>query len=101
LSRRRNPTPDLDWNPTMFTVFSQEKMTAAFEKNPPDYVVLVNWNAYEFGINGEFGHFPGYGADVMRWIENHYSTVQLFGSEPLQKNGLFGIKILQRSAAAR
>jgi hypothetical protein len=101
LSRRVNPTPDLDWNPTMFTVFSQEKMTAAFEKNPPDYVLLVNWNAYEFGINGEFGHFPGYGVDVLRWIENHYAIAQLFGSEPLQKNGLFGIKILRRIYVVR
>ncbi len=99
LSRHINPTPDLDWNPTMFSVFSQEKMTAAFEKNPPDYVLLVEWNAYDFGIGGEFGHFPGYGVDVMRWIQNNYAPVQLFGSEPFQKIGLFGIKILKRLPA--
>jgi hypothetical protein len=95
LSRRINPTPDLDWNPTMFDVFSQEKMTAVFEKNPPDYVLLVEWNAYEFGIGGEFGHYPGYGVGLMQWIGKNYTPVQLFGSEPL-KNGLFGIKILKR-----
>ena len=99
LSRRINPTPDLDWNPTMFAVFSQEKMTAAFEKNPPDYVLLVEWNAYEFGIGGEFGHYPGYGGELMRWIETNYTPAKLFGSEPL-KNGLFGIKILKRQPAA-
>jgi hypothetical protein len=95
LSRRINPTPDLDWNPTMFDVFSQEKMTAAFEKNPPDYVLLVEWNAYEFGIGGEFGHYPGYGVELMQWIDENYQSAQLFGSEPL-KNGLFGMKILKR-----
>jgi 4-amino-4-deoxy-L-arabinose transferase-like glycosyltransferase len=100
LSRRINPTPDLDWNPTMFDVFSQEKMTAAFEKNPPDYVLLVEWNAYEFGIGGEFGHYPGYGVELMRWIDENYALAQLFGSEPLQKKGLFGIKILKRISAA-
>ena len=100
LSRRINPTPDLDWNPTMFTVFGQDKMTAAFEKNPPDYVLLVEWNAYEFGIGGEFGHYPGFGVEVMQWIVKNYQPVQLFGSEPLQ-NGLFGIKILKRIPAAR
>jgi hypothetical protein len=99
LSRRINPTPDLDWNPTMFPVFSQEKMTAAFEKNPPDYVLLVEWNAYEFGVGGEFGHYPGYGVELMQWIGKNYRPAQLFGSEPLQ-NGLFGIKILQRLPAA-
>jgi hypothetical protein len=98
LSRRINPTPDLDWNPTMFTVFGQEKMTAAFEKNPPDYVLLVEWTPYEFGV-GEFGHYPGYGVELMRWIGKNYQPVQLFGSEPL-KNGLFGIKILKRIPAA-
>jgi hypothetical protein len=95
LSLHRNPTPCLDWNPTMFTVFSQEKMTAAFENNPPDYVLLVEWNAYEFGIGGEFGHFPGYGVELMEWIDKNYAPAALFGSEPL-KNGLFGIKILKR-----
>ena len=98
LSRRLNPTPCLDWNPTMFTVFSQEKMTAAFEKNPPDYILLVEWKAYEFGI-GYFGHHPGYGVELMQWIDKNYRPVQLFGSEPL-KNGLFGIKILKQLPAA-
>jgi hypothetical protein len=98
LSHRINPTPCLDWNPTMFTVFSQEKMTAAFEKNPADYLLLVEWKTYEFGI-GYFGHYPGYGVELMRWIEKNYAPVKLFGSEPLQKNGLFGIKILKRIPA--
>ena len=98
LSRRVNPTPDLDWNPTMLDVFGQEKMTAAFEKNPPDYVLLVEWTPYEFDI-GEFGSYPGYGAELMRWIGKNYQPTQLFGSEPL-KNGLFGIKILKRIPAA-
>jgi hypothetical protein len=94
LSRRINPTPCLDWNPTMFTVFGQEKMTAAFEKNPPDYILIVEWNTYEFGI-GYFGHYPGYGVELMQWIDKNYQPVELFGGEPLQ-NGLFGIKILKR-----
>jgi hypothetical protein len=98
LSRRINPTPDLDWNPTMFTVFGQEKMTAGFEKNPPDYVLLVEWTPYEFQT-GEFGRFPGYGVELMQWIDKNYRPVKLFGSEPL-KNGLFGIKILKRIPTA-
>jgi hypothetical protein len=60
----------------------------------------VEWNAYEFGIGGEFGHYPGYGVELMRWIDENYALAQLFGSEPLQKKGLFGIKILKRNSAA-
>ena len=95
LSRRINPTPCLDWNPTLFTVFSQEKMTAAFEKNPPDYILLVEWKTYEFSL-GYFGQHAGYGVELMQWIGKNYAPVQLFGSEPLQ-NGLFGMKILKRN----
>jgi hypothetical protein len=89
--------PCLDWNPTMFTVFGQEKMTAAFEKNPPDYICLVEWKSYDFGA-GYFGREPGYGVELMQWIGKNYAPAQLFGSEPLQ-NGLFGIKILKRIPA--
>jgi hypothetical protein len=95
LSRRINPTPCLDWNPTMFTVFSQEKMTTAFENSPPDYVLLVEWKSYDFGV-GYFGSDPGYGEELMDWVGKNYSLVKLVGSEPLKK-GLFGIKILKRT----
>lgn len=93
LSRRANSTPCLDWNPTMLAVFGATNMTAALQKNPPDYLALVEWTSYEFGT-GYFGT-AGYGADVMAWIEKNYQPVALFGSEPL-RNGLFGIKIMQR-----
>ena len=44
-------------------------MTAAFEKNPPDYVLFVEWNAYEFGVNNEFGHSSAFGLELMQWIK--------------------------------
>ena len=44
---------------------------------------------------GYFGLYPGFGTDLMRWIDKNYQPVQLIGNEPLQ-NGLFGIKILKR-----
>ncbi len=94
LSRHPNSTPDLDWNPTMFPVFSQDEMNVAFEKSPPDYICVVEWRSYDFGV-GYFGSEPGYGVELMQWIGRNYRPVYLAGSEPL-KNGLFGIKILQR-----
>lgn len=94
LSRRINPTPCLDWSPTMLTVFGQAGMTAAFENHPPDYICLVERDTSEFGV-GYFGHSPGYGVELMQWIGNHYRPVYLIGHEPLQ-NGLFGIQLLKR-----
>ena len=94
LSRRVNPTPCLDWSPTVLTVFGQAGMTAAFENNPPDYICprgaghVRVWRRLFWG-------FPGYGEDVMRWIGKNYEPVYLIGHEPLQ-NGLFGIEILKR-----
>jgi hypothetical protein len=98
LSRHVNPTPSLDWNPTMLAVFGQTNMLAALKKNPPDYIAVVEWTTYEFNLD-YFGKEPGYGTDVMGWIKKNYETAALFGSEPL-KNGLFGIKILKRLAPA-
>ena len=94
LSRRVNPTPCLDWTPTVLTAFGQAGMTAAFEKNPPDYILLVERDTSEFGI-GYFGRSPGYGAELMQWIGENYQPVYLIGHEPL-RNGLFGIEILKR-----
>jgi hypothetical protein len=96
LSRRVNPTPCLDWNPTVLAVFGTTNMTAALKNSPPDYIALVEWQTYEFGT-GYFGS-AGFGEDVMRWILENYQPVALFGSEPL-RNGLFGIKFLKRKPA--
>jgi hypothetical protein len=92
LSRRVNPTPCLDWNPTMLAYFGAHTMTAALTNHPPDFLALVEWQTFEFGT-GYFGS-AGYGDDVMAWMNANYEPVALFGSEPL-RNGLFGIKIFQ------
>jgi hypothetical protein len=97
LSRHVNPTPCLDWTPHPLAVFGEEQMTATFERNPPDYIALVEWQTYEFG-NRYFGAPSGYGGEVMAWIQKNYQPVALFGSEPL-RNGLFGIKILKHRIA--
>ncbi|HTQ50551.1 MAG TPA: glycosyltransferase family 39 protein [Candidatus Acidoferrales bacterium] len=94
LSRRANPTPCLDWTPTVLTAFGQAGMTTAFEKNPPDYICLVTRDMSEFGV-GYFGGSPGYGQDVMQWIGKNYEPVYQIGAQPL-RSGLFGIEILKR-----
>jgi hypothetical protein len=97
LSRRTNPTPCLDWTPTVLTAFGQANMTAAFEKNPPDYICLVRRDMAEFGV-GYFGGSPDYGGEVMKWIGKNYQPVYQVGQEPL-RSGMFGIEILKRQSS--
>jgi hypothetical protein len=98
LSRRINPTPCLFWDPNALAIFGQARMTARFEKNPPDYVLIVERNTADLGV-GYFGSQPGYGVELMQWIRQNYAPVQLFGSEPLT-DGRFGVKIFKRLPAA-
>lgn len=94
LSRRVNPTPCLDWSPNVLVALGQAGMTAAFEKNPPDYICLVTRDTSEFGV-GPFGHSMNYGLELMQWIEENYQPVHLIGHEPF-RSGLFGVEILRR-----
>jgi hypothetical protein len=94
LTRHVNPTPCLDWNPTMLTVFGQTRMTDAVEKNPPDYIFIIDWDFSEFGV-GNFGASPDFGLGLMQWVHINYQTETVIGHEPL-KNGSFKILILKR-----
>ena len=68
-------------------------MLAACEKNPPDYIVLVQRDSSEYGVK-YFGQQKGYGFDMMQWVRRNYQPVELIGAEPLQ-SGTFGIRILK------
>ena len=92
LTRRDNPTPYVVF---AFEVraFGEQTMLSAYEKNPPDYVVLIQRDSSEYGVR-YFGQQKGYGLDVMEWVRQNYEPVELIGAEPLQ-TGAFGIKILK------
>ena len=93
LTRRDNPTPYVVFAFEVWA-FGEQNMLAAYEKNPPDYIVLVQRDSSEYGVP-YFGLQKGYGFDVMQWVRRNYEPVELIGSEPL-KNGAFGIEILKR-----
>ena len=95
LARRVNPTPCTYWNTVIMTVLGQQNMIAAFERHPPDYIMLVARTDAEFGV-GNFGRSPAYGLDLMQWVAKNYEPVFRVGAEPLQ-SGQFGIEILKRS----
>jgi hypothetical protein len=93
LTRRDNPTPYVVFAFEVWA-FGETNMLAAYEKNPPDYIVLVQRDSSEYGVP-YFGLQKGYGLDVMQWVRRNYKPVELIGSEPLQGGG-FGIEILKR-----
>jgi len=99
LSRRVNPTLHLVWVPPLMAVFGQTNMTAAFEKNSPDYVLVIARSASEFGVKF-FGYDPQYGMELMRWIEDHYDRVYP-APDPARKSAFqeqpfFELQILKR-----
>ncbi|MGO9586347.1 MAG: hypothetical protein ACLP2Y_09145 [Limisphaerales bacterium] len=99
LSRRVNPTPCLVWVPPVMAVFGQTNMTAAFEKNSPDYVLIIARSASEFGVSF-FGYDSRYGMELMRWIEGHYDRVypapDPAGKSAPQQQPFFELQILKR-----
>jgi hypothetical protein len=94
-----NPTPQLAWFPPVMAVFGQTNMTAAFEKNSPDYVLIIARSASEFGV-GFFGYDPRYGMELMQWVGSHYDRVYPVpdpaGKLAPQEHSFFELQILKR-----
>jgi hypothetical protein len=91
-SRHTNSTPCVFWDPHIMGEFGEETMTADFEKNPPDYVFVVEWKEFRTGYIGE-----AYGQDVMRWIKENYQPVKFFGSDPVKLDA-YGVQAFQRTS---
>ena len=92
LTRHVNSTPCILWDPFAMAVYGHANMTAAFEKNPPDYIFIVDRDFTEFGL-GPFGSSPDFGRSLMQWVQKNYQTQVVTGNEP---RGSFGIIILKR-----
>jgi hypothetical protein len=97
LARRDNPTPYAVFEFEVWA-FGERNMLAAYEKNPPDYIVLIQRDSSEYGVP-YFGQQRGYGFDVMQWVRRNYQSACLIGNEPLQ-DGAFGINILKHLPVA-
>jgi hypothetical protein len=98
LTRRDNPTPYVVFAFEVWA-YGEQTMLDAYQKAPPDYIVLVQRDSSEYGVP-YFGLQKGFGFDVMQWVRRNYEPVYLIGAEPLQ-SGAFGIKILKRLSPER
>ena len=94
LSRRATTARQMNFMMTEMIVFGEEAMLAGFQARPPDYVVMVHKDTSEWGV-GPFGRDNRYGRRIMRWVNQNYDPVVLFGDEPFQSK-VFGIRILKR-----
>jgi hypothetical protein len=92
ISRRTNPTPYPVFMAEV-SAFGEDTMFAAYRRNPPDFIALVHRDASEYGV--KFFGTAGYGAEMMKWIDENYQPVFLAGNEPFQSD-VFGIKILRK-----
>ena len=94
LSRRRNPTPFVNFMPIELLAFGEDAILASLRSAAPDFVVLVHKDAREYGV-GYFGTDPRYGRSIMEWVRARYREVWLIGAPPLTSPA-FGISILAR-----
>jgi len=81
-TRRRNPTPHINFMPPELIMFGERQIIAALEESPPDVVVLIKRRTIEYGFE-TFGN--GYGEELMRFIASRYPVV-----ETIEDPALFG-----------
>jgi hypothetical protein len=97
-----DPTHSLDWTPPVIAAFGRTNMITAFEKNSPNYVLIIARNTTEFGV-GVLGYDPRYGTELMQWIDDHYDRVypaDPTGKSPSGNKSFFGLQIMKRRTPA-
>jgi hypothetical protein len=91
MTRRVNPTPDMNFNPPSLVMYGEENMLARLKEHPPDWIALVGEDTSVYGPRF-FGR--DYGVQIARWIHDEYEPAQLFGAPPFVSKDL-GILIMR------
>src|SRR6185503_7762460 len=92
LARRASSLPYPQFSPVTLLLWDKERMKERFDRNPPDFVLLVHReNAHE----GARFFGRDYGKGLMRRVEDGYRPVWQTGAPPL-RDGRFGIVLLER-----
>lgn len=95
LARRRNPTAYVNFMPPEILLFGEDQILGDFERNPPDYVALVQKRTLEYGL-------PFFGVDYARglraFVDRHYRVVSQIGDVPFLPDTTFGITLHRRIA---
>jgi hypothetical protein len=94
LARRVNPTRFINFMPPEMLLYGESNIVAAFESNPPDYVVLMHKNTRLYGYEF-FGR--DYGRALYGWVLSNYNSMRRIGPKPFEDGAGFGIAIYQRA----
>ncbi|UCF69165.1 MAG: glycosyltransferase family 39 protein [Acidobacteriota bacterium] len=70
LTRRVNPTPFFNFMPPEFIMFGEDRIVEAFRSSPPDFIIMTNRGAFEYGFK-LMGR--GYGEKLAHWMEQSYT----------------------------
>jgi hypothetical protein len=93
LADRQTSIPYLSALPSDITMFSEEKILAALQENPPAFIAITHRPSSDFGQKS-FG--TDYALTLRNFITQHYHPVHLAGDIPYT-TGQFGILILERN----
>lgn len=94
LLRCKNPSPYVNFMPPELVMFGEEQMVKRFRSNPSEYVLLVNRPVPEYDKD-YFGE-PGYGDQIMRWVNDNYQVEKIFGQKYSPTFDQFGITIMKK-----
>lgn len=95
LSRRRNPTPYVNFLPPGLILFDESRMLDELKRASPDFVVVVYqdtsiYGAKLFGVN--------YAHELMAWIKAEYEPELTVGVTPFNSDDQFGMLLARRRA---
>ncbi|MGH7177555.1 MAG: hypothetical protein ACREJC_09265 [Tepidisphaeraceae bacterium] len=90
LARRVNPSGFLNFTPPELIMYGEDRMLDALERNPPDWIALIDTGT---AIYGTFGR--DYGQSLRAWVRRHYQPSSTIGATPYTDGG-FWIQLLER-----
>ncbi len=96
LARMPNPTPYVNFMPPEIIMFGEGRMVQAFAANPPDWIVLTDRHAPEYGYE-LLG--TDYGLEITGWIQPNYDLVAEVTDENARRDQLRYAYILQHKRA--
>lgn len=92
-ARRKNPVPYTSFLLGDLAMHDESSMVRAIEKNPPDYVVLVDRTVREWGYT-KFGVDTG--VLIARWVKGNYNPVASVGPLPFSGQRNLGAVIIAK-----
>jgi len=91
LAQRRNSTPYIVLMPPEVLMYSEDVILDSYQRQPPDYVLLINRDTSEYGV-GQFGH--GYAQNLWAWLWQEYRPVTMPDQERSESDK-FGMLLLK------